>query len=126
MPPPGFSSNHAEPAWTLSPTRTAVDSPPHTWLPSNHVLKMRVSLLSSGPSTSFGDGASPAIGQPIVRQSRSGTLPAFCSLAGGTTYTSDGTCRRVNPNARWLLSSELVFVRFHNPMTFVRPSGLPV
>ena len=28
MPPPGLSSNQAEPAWTLSPTRTAVDKPP--------------------------------------------------------------------------------------------------
>lgn len=48
---------------------------------------MRVSLESSGPSTSLkGSAAMPTLGAQVavIRQSRSGTLPAFCSERGGT------------------------------------------
>src|SRR5260221_14502808 len=106
-------------------TCTAVDNEPQTCVPSYQVLKMRVSLLSSAPSVSPGDGPNPER-QVTARQSRSGSLASFCSDAGGTTYVSDGTTERSSVNARWVLSSDRVFDSVQNPMVFDRPSGLPV
>src|SRR5258707_15664135 len=108
MVPDGSMASHAEPAWTLLATTPAVDNEPQTCVPSYQVLKMRESLLSSGPSLSFCDGPKPGR-QVTVMQSRNGTLPAFCSDAGGTTYTSEGTVVRDRSSARGPPTSDRVF-----------------
>src|SRR3954452_9338841 len=106
-------------------TCTMVDSDAHTCWPSYHVLKMRESLESSGPSTSRGD-TPPANSHPTISQSRSGVGPAFCSDRGGTPYASDVTACRRKLRARWLLSRDRVLTKVQNPSTFERPTSLAV
>src|SRR4051794_6918639 len=105
----------------LPPTCTIVLNDPQMRPLAYHVLKMRLSLLSIGPSTS-GEGPPMSLGRQLVtRQSRSGTLPAFCSENGGTPYGCVTTVRRASVSATRALSSERVLRSDQKPMRLERP-----
>jgi hypothetical protein len=68
----------------LPATLAMVSRAPYSLPPASQVCCMRLSLESSGPSTSrTGEGPMPSR-QTVMMQSRSGTGPAFCSESGGT------------------------------------------
>src|SRR4051812_12154417 len=69
---------------------------------------MRLSLLSRCPSTSLGDGPRSSR-HSVTKQSRRGTLPSFCSDAGGTPYASEAIVLLTNVSDGLLVDSEFVF-----------------
>src|SRR3981081_2197000 len=93
--------------------------------PASHADCMRLSLLSSGPSTSPRDGPTPA--RHCTRmQSRRGTGPTFCSEGGGTPYTSELSVLLSRARAGLAASSDAVFVRRHTAMLFDIPAAFIV